>query len=718
MQTANQHNKKSSTGDHKRKRNMGTGRFRLIFYLLCGIGVLVIFTALKTMIAKRGYWEQVKERFTKNNIIDPAVRGNLYDCNGKLLVGSVPEYRLCLDFRVIDKDSVARTKAQAWRDSAFVKDVDSIAEGLNSIFPEYSTQYFHNRLMKGFNQKKNGWSIVPRMATFIEYKQVKELPLLRETPYKGGFHGDEKMMRKKPYGSLASRTLGQLWPDSDRVAKNGIELAYDSILRGRDGVKHNTKVRNTRVDFSDQAAVDGNDIMTTIDVDIQDVAEKALEAQLKAIDAEMGVVIVMEAATGDVKAIVNLSQLADGDYAEIYNYAISECMEPGSTFKTASLMAALEDGKVDTSTVYDTGCGVYMMHGRPMKDASWATTGGYGKLSVKRIIEKSSNVGVSRMIDENYGNNPKAFTDALRREGAGIPLDLPLAGSQNPTMKTPENKSWSKTTLAWMSIGYESLLPPISTCTFYNGIANGGVLVAPRFVKAEMQDGMVVREFPVRILRDKMCSEGTLKKVRETLENVVSAPRGTGKKARCPQFRVAGKTGTAQIAAAGGKGYHSGTTRYFVSFCGFFPYENPKYTCFVGIRKYGLPASGGGHCAPVFSIVAQAVMASGINHRSIATVRDSTATEQPRLTRGDQKETELVLNQVQLRCDTIPVAVDTFSANGRMPDVVGMGARDAVYMLQRAGVKAKLSGGGRVERQSIAPGTVYKKGVTVDLKLK
>lgn len=735
------------------KNSVGTKRFRYAFIVLCVFGFVVVSTAMKTMLVERDYWEVVRDRFTKANIIDKAIRGNIYDCNNRLLVGSVPEYRLCLDFRVIDKDSLQRVKTQTWRDSAFLADLDSIVIGLHRIFPEYTEKKLRDRLLEGYNKvdkkgrRRNGWSILPgRLASFIEYKECKKLPLFRETTYKGGFHGDEIMTRKKPYGSLASRTLGSLYRDSDRVAKNGIELMCDTILRGKDGIKHNIKVRNTRVDFSDKAAVHGNDIMTTIDVDIQDVAEKALLAQLRSFpnngeDAEMGVVIVMEAKTGDVKAIVNMGRDDAGNYSEIMNYAISECMEPGSTFKTASLMAALEDGKADTSTIYHTGCGRVMMHKRWMSDASWSTTGGYGSISVQKIIEKSSNVGVSLMIDGAYGHNPKAYVEALEREGAGIPLDLPLKGARNPIMKKdPSNKNvWWATTLPWMSIGYESLLPPISTCAFYNGIANNGKLVKPRFVKAEMRDGVVVREFPVEVLREKMCSDKTLQKVRGVLENVVSAPRGTGRKARC-QFKVAGKTGTAQIAAPG-KGYHSGVMRYFVSFCGFFPYENPQYTCFVGIRKYRLPASGGTHCAPIFAQVAQAVMAKGMNHRIPMEVRDSTSSHTPNLSTGNLDETKLVLAKLNIEhkdVDTSHVGrkgeqtvwctpISSNSAinllhkaatdEGRMPDVIGMGARDAVFALQNVGLKAKIKGAGRVTSQSISAGTIVKKGTQVSLVL-
>lgn len=752
------------------KNNVGVKRFRIVLLLMCLAGIIILGSAIKTMVTKRDYWEEVRKQFTTTDIVDPAIRGNIYDCKNRLLVGSVPEYRICMDFLVIDKDEKQRASAQAYRDSVFLACRDTLAAGLHEIFPDYTAEFFLQRLNEGFERKKNGWSILPKhMASYIEFQECKKLPLFCEKAYKGGFHGDEVMKRKKPYGSLASRTLGSLKDisigekgeiltdeqirDSAKrskshvkvktkvVAKNGIELAYDTILKGTDGVKHNSKVRNARVDFIDKAPINGHDLMVTIDVDIQDIAEKALMAQLKSLgpNAEMGCVIVMEAKTGDVKAMVNLGRDDSGNYAEIMNYAISERSEPGSTFKTASIMAAIEDGKVDTGDVWNIYGGIYNFYGKSMIDASR----GHSTLSVKRIMEKSSNVGVSRIITESYGKNPQAFIDALKREGAGIPLGIKLEGAREPIMKTDPNdkENWWKTTLPWMSIGYESLLPPISTCTFYNGIANNGKLMKPRFVKAEMQDGKVIREFPTEVLREQMCSPQTLQKIREVLENVVSARGGTGKKARCEKFRVAGKTGTAQIAA-GKSGYKNGKVRYLISFCGFFPYENPQYTCLVCIRKIDHPASGGTMCGPVFAQVAQAVMATSANYRNIEKARDSIYKAPiPSLRNGNAAETKKTLDELhidyKLQPDTAKVSdkagLDvwyvasntpdslTFTTlrneNGKMPNVMGMGARDAVYAIRSAGLKVKLKGAGHVTSQSIAPGTACKKGATVSLTL-
>lgn len=728
-----ENNTEKSTAKKAVWKNQGAKRFLWIFWLICIAGGTIMFSALKTMSTESEYWEGVRKRFTKNNQVIKAERGNIYDCNGQLLVGSIPVYRLFIDFKVYGPDTAATRKTQEWRNKEFDLKKDSICRGLHEIFPEYSTEWFAERLQKGRNKMRT-CSILPRPVSFEDYKKCLELPLLREPTLRGGFHGDKEIQRAKPYGSLASRLLGSLKTGEDRKPKNGIEIAYDSILRGQDGISHRTKIRSANVSLTDQAPVDGRDIVTTIDVSIQDVAEKAIRAQVEALHAEMGVVIVMEAATGDVKAMVNLGRGEDGKYHEMLNYAISKRMEPGSTFKTASIMVALEDGVITPHTIVDTGNGLYRMHGANMKDWSYGGRGGFGEIDVKTVMEQSSNIGVSRLIDEHYGSNPTKFVDGLRRIGAGIPLDVQFPGSQNPRMKRPNDDTWSKTSLAWMSIGYESLLPPISTCTFYNGIANNGKLVRPRFVKAVMQDGEILEEFPVEVLREKMCSDKTLKEIRNILENVVSAPNGTGKKARCNQFKVCGKTGTAQVAAGRG-GYKNGLVEYLISFCGFFPAEAPKYTCLVCIQKRGLPASGGGHCGPVFKEVAQAVMATGMNHRNPRQVADSTSVMTPKMTNGNVQETISSLQSLGIRtvgdknitgsptwgvCEqtdsTISIATQK-TEDGKMPNLIGMGARDAVYALQCAGLKAELTGAGRVTSQSVQPGIVIKKGTKVRIIL-
>lgn len=686
----------------KPDKNNSIGRFRIIFFGICLLGIYIISSALYTMLTKQDYWSEVSKLFIRHNIVIPATRGNIYDCKGRLMAGSVPEYRIYMDYVVIDRDSAARHKAQQWRDSVFMATLDTISEGLAKIFPDKkkshkeNTKWFRNRLLEGKKRKSHAWRIYPRNASYIQYKECKELPLFKETSYKGGFYTETIMQRKHPYGSLASRTLGSLRADSN-AAKNGLELSYDSILRGKDGISHSMKVRNKRVRIIDVEAENGHDLMTTIDVDIQDMAEKALVSKLKepSVNGLLGMAIVMEVSTGEVKAIVNMHRGKDGNYYEMKNSAISDLMEPGSTFKTASMMLALEEGKATLNTKVDCNRGIYPMHGRQMKDHNWHR-GGYGLLTFSQILEYSSNIGVSRIIDEAYRDNPQAYVDGLRKMGIGIPLDLPFVGKGEPVIPQPNSKRryWSKSDLPWMSIGYVTQQPVISTLTFYNGIANGGKLIKPKFIKAELANGQIIREFPTEVLIDEMCKPSTLKDIQFCLNNVVKI--GLGKQAGNggKLFEVSGKTGTAQVAS-GKRGYHSGTRRYMVSFCGYFPSETPKYSCIVCIVKDGLPASGGGQCGPVFSQISQFIMAQSFK-RDASQLADSLSvfTPESKITRTSDN-------------DNINI----------VPDVSGMGAKDAVFVLKKRGLEVSIHGTGAVKSQSIASGTTVTKGQKIILTL-
>lgn len=726
---------------NRKQQETATKRFKWIMRAMVVVGVCILGRGFYTMAFDSAYWLAVGQRFTKADITIPAHRGELLDCNGRTMVTSVPEYQLYLDLVVIDKDSLARARTQHFRDSALVVDKDSICRGLARIFPDHTADYYRHRIDRCLRERRKNVRLYPRQASYIQYRQCQQLPLLRESTLKGGFHGDAIMMRKKPYGSLASRTVGTLENVGDTLsrAKNGLEECYDSVLRGVDGIKHRAKVRDRRVDFVDREPQDGRDLVTTIDVNIQDMAEKAIVAQMKKMKeqsgatADLGMVIVMEAATGDVKALVNMALCDDGNYYEVRNNALADRLEPGSTFKTASIMAAIEDGRLTKDTEVETGNGTKMMYGRRMSDAGHV---GYGRITVKKVMQKSSNVGVSTLIDNAYHNDPEKYVASIKREGMGIPLNLPIKGAVNPLLKDPKSDDWYRTTLPWMSIGYETLLPPINTVTFYNGIANGGRMVKPRFVKAEMENGRVVKEYPVVTLREQMCSKNTLDQIHEILESVVSGERATGNRAQCPQFHCSGKTGTAQIAGnakdGGGKGY--GTGWHLVSFVGYFPSEAPKYTCQVSIKVVG-PAGGGISCGPVFSQVAQNIMANGL-YRAPYLASDSASVFTPFVWNGNVAETADVLRRFGVtfdnQCGTTAryqwgrvgdgqrehrhIALTALTTErGTVPDVTGMGARDAVYALQALGLKVRLKGAGHVETQSLPAGAKIRKGQTITL---
>lgn len=486
--------------------------------------------------------------------------------------------------------------------------LDEICEGLHKIFPDKSASEFKTHLKKGRKQGSRNYLIYPKRISYIQYKEAKRLPVFNLNKYKGGFHELAYNQRKKPFGSLAARTLGDLYADTAQGAKNGIELAFDSILKGHDGITHRQKVMNKYLNIVDIPPVDGCDLLSTIDVGMQDICEKALTDKLKELNASVGVAVLMEVATGEVKAIVNMTKAGDGNYYEMRNNAISDMLEPGSTFKTASIMVALEDGKITPEDGIDTGNGIKMMHGRPMKDWNWYK-GGYGYLTVTQILEVSSNIGTSSIIEKYYGSNPQKFVDGLKRMSIDQPLQLQIAGEGKPNIKGPKERYFAKTTLPWMSIGYETQVPPMNILTFYNAIANNGVMVRPKFVKAAIKNGEIVKEYPTEIINPKICSERTLKQIQEILYKVVH--EGLAAPAGSKQFAVSGKTGTAQISQ-GAAGYKSGRVNYLVSFCGYFPSEAPKYSCIVSIQKPGLPASGGLMAGSVFSKIAERVYAKDL----------------------------------------------------------------------------------------------------------
>ena len=348
-------------------------RFFVVIVLMSLGGLYILGNAAYLMFMESEYWEEVSRKLVKENVPIPAKRGNILSADGQIMASSLPEYKIYMDYVASDKDPEVRQELQAWRDSMLDEKhgvLDSIATGLSKIFPDKSAAYFKNRLKKGQRLKRRNWQVYGRRISYIQYKECKKLPLFRESPFKGGFYAEEFNQRKKPYGSLATRTLGALFASKDS-ARYGLELSYDSILRGKEGVSHRAKVRNKWLSLVDTPPEDGCDIETTIDVSMQDAAEKALLRQLKNINGDVGVVVLMEVATGDVKAIVNMTKCADGEYYEIKNNAVSDLMEPGSTFKTASIMVALEDGKITKDDFIDTGNGQWEMYGQVMRDHNW-----------------------------------------------------------------------------------------------------------------------------------------------------------------------------------------------------------------------------------------------------------------------------------------------------------------------------------------------------------
>lgn len=690
-------------------------RYMAIAVVLTIVGLAVIGKAFYIMTAKKQYWTDVADRLKRDSVSVKPKRGNILSCDGQLMASSIPEYKIFMDFKAggEKKDSI-------WREK-----VDSICMGLHEIFPQKSVEEFKKHLEEGHQKMAQHWPIWPRRIDYNTYTEVKQLPLFNMPKYKSGFHEEEFNARRRPFGSLGERTIGSMYGAKDS-ARLGLELAFDTILRGTPGLTNRRKILNKYMNIPVTLPIDGCDIVTTIDVNMQDLAERAVIEELKLIGGDLGVAILMEVETGDIKAIVNMTLCPDGEYREVKNNAVADLREPGSVFKTASMLVALDDGVVDTTYLVDTGCGIKNMHGRDMKDHNWRR-GGYGTISLPRILEVSSNIGVSRIIDEKYGSRPERFIEGIYRTGLAADLKLPIQGYARPHIRMPEKDkyghwtNWSKTALPWMSIGYETQIPPISTVTFYNAIANDGIMMRPRFVKSVMKDGKVVAEFPPeKVMERRIAKPQTIKTMQTILEHVVS--QGLGRKAGSRMFKVAGKTGTAQIAEGGG--YKTGVVKYWLSFAGYFPANNPRYSCIVCLKKSGLPASGGGMSGVVFHHISEGVMARSLK-LDVKDAHDSTSIIIPDVKNGNILDADYVLRHLGIKTNqswsgsyangnpiwgkaerqTGLVALQkTPIEKGITPNVIGMGAKDAVYLLESFGMKVRLHGRGKVKSQSYPAG--------------
>lgn len=706
-------------------------RYRAISLVMIILAVCVVGKSLYIMTAKRDYWMKVAERQKRDSVTVKPNRGNILSCTGQLLASSLPEFKIYMDF-------VALKEAKS--DSLWDVKVDSICNGLHKIFPDKSAAEFKQHLSEGKAKMKRHWAIYNERINYNTFCEVKDLPMFKLNSNKSGFHWEEFNARQRSYGSLAGRTIGAMYGAKD-TARFGLELSYDSILRGTNGIVHRRKVRNKFLDITDTPPIDGADIVTTLDVSMQDLAERSVIKELKEINGNVGVAIVMEVKTGDIKAIVNMEKCFDGQYREIHNHAVSDLLEPGSVFKPASLLVALDDGVVDTTLHVETGGGVWQMYGRDMKDHNWRK-GGYGLLTFAQTLWYSSSIGVSRIIDDHYKNNPEKFVQGIHRLGLADDLKIPLVGATPARIRMPHKNShgqydnWSKTALPWMSIGYETQVPPISTLTFYNALANNGTMMRPRFVTKVVKNGETIMEFPPEVMHEHIAKDASIKKMQTILEQVVSI--GLGKKAGSPNFKVAGKTGTAQMSKGAG-GYKSGVVNYLLSFAGYFPADNPRYSCIVCIQKSGLPASGGGMSGKVFHEISEGIMAQSLK-LDVKDARDSASIFVPQVKDGNILAADYVLTHLGINAKTtwsgnsfagkpiwgkaetignkyIKLEKQKQYGKGTVPDVIGLGARDAVYQMESRGIRTQIYGRGKVVKQTLIPGTLIKKGATCSITL-
>jgi cell division protein FtsI (penicillin-binding protein 3) len=651
-----------------------------------------------------------------------AIRGNICAEDGTLLATSIPIFEVRMD---VVTDSIT--------DDIFSRDVDSLAICLSGLFPD-RTSYDYKELL--WEARRNGerYLLIRRDITYPELTKIRSFPIFRRGKYKGGLIVIPNFRREFPFRDLARRTIGYESEDTTKKVYVGLEGAFSKELNGLDGKRLMRRVGSGAwLPFGIESQVEplnGSDIITAIDINLQDLAESALLKELRADSAEHGCVIVMEVRTGYVKAIANLGRTKKGTYEETFNYAVGESSEPGSTFKLASFLVALEDGKFDLNTLVNTGNGVVTYSGREMNDSH---KGGYGTITARQVFEKSSNVGTSKLIYQAYAANPQKFIDGLYRLGINKPLNIQFSGEIKPNIKSTKSKYWSALSLPWMSIGYEVALTPLQTLALYNAVANNGSMVRPLFVKEIRQNGQVVSSFPPEVINPAICSPATIQKLRILLRGVVV--EGTATNINTPVYAISGKTGTARVAL-NNRGYGEGSTiKYKGTFVGFFPADDPKYSCIVVINN---PSKGkyygGTIAAPVFREISDRLYAKQQEIRT-PLAPDTANVHTPLAKAGIQSDLQAVFASLGIPSggvsspdEWVRSQPDVYRVNmtlapvvkGVMPDVTGMGLKDALFLLEQQGLRVIVNGKGSVVKQSLAPGTLISKGlpVVIDLETK
>nr|WP_275982511.1 penicillin-binding protein [Aquiflexum gelatinilyticum] len=647
-----------------------------------------------------------------------ATRGNIYAADGSLLATSLPFYRVVIDPMMAKED-------------VFSKGIDSLSYFLSSHFKDKSANSY-KRMIRDARSEKKRYVILNR--TQIGYQDMQKMakwPIFRNGRSGGGVIFEKVEKRYRPFNNLASRTVGFVNEDKNGA---GIEYSFNNFLEGKNGKALFQRIAGGSwkpvFDAEDIKPDDGYDILTTLDVNIQDVAESALLRQLTNKDAEFGCVIVMEVATGQIKALINLQKNKDGfGYGENYNFAIGDqgLTEPGSTFKLLSMLALLEESKINLNDSIDTGKGTFKFYDRNMNDSK---EGGYGKITIKEAFEKSSNVAISRLVEDNFGHNPSKFVAYIEKAGLDKPIDFQLKGEGVPYFKKPGEKNWYGTTLPWMSIGYEAKLTPLHTLMLYNAIANDGKMVKPMIVKAVARGNQIEEKYETEVVRRSIASSKTIDQLKELLEGVVE--NGTAKNVYTEEYKIAGKTGTAQKLIGGRY-----TQKYYTSFAGYFPADNPKYSAIVVIDSpKGFAAYGGDVSAPVFKEIADKIYAQdlGLNDKKSEKIYlTSNSGPFPLIQSGNMEELQMICNKFGIsnhvsgdieeewvKSTPVNKAV-IWKANKTdsptVPDVTGMSLRDALYVLENKGIRVVYQGKGRVRGQSINPGTPVNNAYVINLVL-
>jgi cell division protein FtsI (penicillin-binding protein 3) len=687
-------------------------RVYLAFGLIVVLAFAVFFKMCQLQFVQGKKWKAMADSLSTRYVNVDAARGNIFSVDGSLLATSVPEYELHMDM-------LAGGIAD---DKVFYDKVDSLAMKMSQFFGDKSAREYSS-ILREARRDSSRYQLIRRKVSYQDLKKIRQFPIFCLGKYKGGLIVIQKNKRIMPFRTLAMRTIGY----KNENVKNpvGLEGAFANYINGETGKRLMQRIAGgvwMPVNEEEEIAPkDGADIISTIDVNFQDVTQSALEKQLIKSNADHGTAILMEVATGEVRAVANFTQVEPGVYKEKFNYAIAGNQDPGSTFKLASYMALLEDKMVDTST--RVGTGTYKIPGHIIKDSH----GSIGVVSVKRAFEESSNAAVAYLVNRAYHDDQAKFTDHLYDWHLNEKMGLQIPGEAQPVVKNPKNTSWNKNmTLPQMAYGYEMQLTPLKMLSLYNAVANNGKLVTPIFVREIRRLGNTVERFQTKVLNDKICSDQTLSKIKGMLEGVVD--EGTARSViYTPLYKVAGKTGTAQVADDK-HGYHT-KLKYQASFCGYFPADKPKYSLIVVINDpkngyYGATVAG-----PVFREIADRVYASDLEiHQNMPTHYVGN-TQMPKIKTGNFKALQQVYSKLGVKplyASNVPKNVDTSSGipsqeikikPGTVPSVTGMGLSDALYVLGNAGFKTIVRGAGMVSKQSVTGGSIIPKGSRITIEL-
>lgn len=694
-------------------------RVYLCFLGMVLLGIVVVARAFYIQQAEGKYWTNLGDSMHLRYLPIDAERGTIYSEDGNMLSTSVPVFDIYIDF--------AAEGLREKNGERFTKNIDSLSICLANLFRDKTAAAYKKELQLGYRNKERYHSLRKKVS-FSDYQQFRDFPLVKLGKNKSGFIVETKDKRINPYVLLANRTIGLSRNNASNV---GLEQSYDSLLKGKTGQQLVRYVAGTYlpVDGGEVEPENGKDIISTLDTYIQDVTESALMNMLVRNNSLHGTAIVMETATGKIKAIANLGKQRDSVYTEDLNYGIGKATEPGSVFKLATLMSLLEDKYVDINSIVDCEGGQKRFYGLPIRDSHL----GDGAITVKDAFAKSSNVAFAKLADQYYHEQPAKFLEHLHRfrldQMTGVDI---TASSGRPLIKKPTSRSWSKTTIPFMAHGYEELVTPLHMLMLYNAVANDGRMMKPYLVSAIREYGVEVRKIEPQVLVEKICSDQTLKQVKECMLEVVNNPHGTARKLKDSSYQIAGKTGTA-VTALNNKGYNKGNKIYQASFIGYFPAEQPRYTIAVVIQNsresrmvYGADVSGA-----VFKEISDRIYGSYLSTRKFTAnpKADSTAYYY----HGAKDEFVSVLNylnmpfmdsanngywryaQVQNNKGLLKLKNETAAAT--IPDATGMGLKDAVYLLENAGLKVTATGRGKVISQSLLPGMPLNKSQTINLVL-